>query len=76
MDQDQSNWPDTGQFLAVKFPGISKSWLTRVCEMLKTFGGSANMMVQWRPKKKVPHTEWTIIQECSPTSSQSLGRPK
>jgi hypothetical protein len=56
-------WSDTDEFLALKFPGINKSWLRRVCEHLGMFKGSADMTVNFRPKNRVPQTKWTFIQE-------------
>jgi len=52
----------TEEMLALKFPGISKSWLAGICDMLKLFNGSGDMIAHWRPKQSVPRTQWTIIQ--------------
>lgn len=68
MCDKEEQW-DTAKLLAVKFPEIEKSWLEKVCAYLRLFKGSADMKVQWRPKRRVPRTEWLVIQEEESPSS-------
>jgi len=44
--------PTTDEFLAIKFPGIRKSWLQKISTKLNLLkaenGGNAEMTVRWR----------------------------
>lgn len=62
MDEQQQQWQNTDEFLAIKFPGVPKSWLKEVCRNLGFLKGSGDMVVNWRPKSKMPRTTWTFIQ--------------
>lgn len=61
-----SQWSNTDEFLAIKFPGIRKSWLRKVCENLGMLKGKGDMVVNWRPQNSDPQTKWTFVQEASP----------
>ncbi len=57
----------TEEMLALKGIKLSPKWLREVSKMLGLFKGSGDMVVHWRPKSQVPRTEWTVLQEMSPS---------
>lgn len=54
-------YANTDEFLAIKFPGIRKSWLKRICERLKRLkqenGGNAEMTTHWSKGRDL-WTDW------------------
>lgn len=66
---DMSDLPmNTDEFLAIKFPNLRKSWLTRLNQKLgwlkKKNSGNAEMRVHWAGGRDL-YTEWTY-REASP----------
>lgn len=64
--------PTTDELLAIKFPGIRKSWLRKISDKLNLLknenGGNVEMTVRWRHGKP-QWTDWVQrdICELSPT---------
>lgn len=63
----------TDEFLAIKFPGIKKSWLQRICSKLNVLkqenGGNVEMHVRW--KQGVPQwTDWIQRDICEQSPAQ------
>jgi len=63
----------TDELLAVKFPGIRKNWLRKVCDKLSTLkqenGGNVEMHVRWKHGKPV-YTDWIQRDICEQSPAQ------
>jgi hypothetical protein len=62
MSEGKDKKTETGEWLALHFPGVPKSWLRRVSEklalLIKENGGNAEMHVRFS-RGRVQWTDWS-----------------